>query len=214
MALTGFDPSLVNGSINKVKNAYENLIQVLGDDMQNQFVEGMADKWACADAQNFFTNNFKPAIDNLIQSSTTIFESVVSSMNSAGQAWATEESETYSPVSFSAINKTIDTSSIRDQIGGIKGIDLDLTPNVVAKLSTIATNAQSALSRAQQAVQNSGFVGGDQETNLVNSLGVIKNKIDTATKELTTETKSAIDSTIQRYGNTGGKISQAFSAEG
>ncbi|MBO5138556.1 MAG: hypothetical protein J6B89_02835 [Bacilli bacterium] len=214
MALTGFDPSLVNGSINKVKNAYENLIQVLGDDMQNQFVEGMADKWACADAQNFFTNNFKPAIDNLIRSSTTIFESVVSSMNSAGQAWATEQYETYSPVSFSAINKTIDTSSIRDSVGGLKGADLELTPAVVAKLSILEEDAYNALLSAQQAVQNSGFVGGDQQTNLINSLGTIKNNISIAMKDINADTKSAIDSTLQRYGNTGKRISQAFAAEG
>ena len=33
MALTGFNPDVVNSSINSVKAAYENLIQALGNDM-------------------------------------------------------------------------------------------------------------------------------------------------------------------------------------
>lgn len=214
MSLTGFDPDLVNGSINNVKSAYENLIQVLGDDMQNQFVVGMSDKWACTDAQNFFNNNFKPAIDNLIQGATTIFESVVNSMNSAGQAWASQTESAYAPVSFAAINKSIDTSSIRENIAGVRGVDLSAATTVAGKLSSIATSANSALTSAQQAVQNCGFVGGSMESNLVSALGVIKSKIDTATEELFTETKSAVDATVQRYGNQEGKVSEAFSTEG
>ena len=54
MAMTGFNPDEVNSSINSVKSAYEALIRALGDDMQNQFVGGMADKWACRNAQSFF----------------------------------------------------------------------------------------------------------------------------------------------------------------
>ena len=58
MGLSGFDPNLVNQSINSVQRAYENLIQALGDDMQTKFIGGMQDKWACNDAQQFFNNNF------------------------------------------------------------------------------------------------------------------------------------------------------------
>ena len=58
MALTGFDPSVVNSSINAVKSSYDSLIRALGDDMQNQFIGGMADKWACNQAQTFF-NTFR-----------------------------------------------------------------------------------------------------------------------------------------------------------
>ena len=214
MAMTGFDPSIVNSSIGSVKSAYQELITALGDKMQNQFVAGMADKWACNQAQQFFTNAFKPAIDSLISSSNVTFESVVSSMNSAGMAWAEQTDSSYSPQSFSMINKNIDASVIRENVGGIRGIDLDAANAVAAKLPAIAESAKSALTQAQNAVQNSGFIGGSQQANLVNSLGVIKSKIDTATEEITSETKNAIDATVANYSNTEGKISEAFQIQG
>ena len=210
MALTGFNPDVVNSSINQVKTAYENLIRVLGDDMQTQFVEGMSDKWACNNAQSFFNDVFKPAIDSLIVNANTIFESVVNSMNSAAQVWAQETNSSYNPQSFSLINKVIDTSVIQENIGGVRGIDLDQASPVASKLPTISENAKSALTSAQQAVQDCGFVGGSQSENLIASLGTIKNNIDTATEEIVTQSKNAIESTIQNYANTEGKISQAF----
>lgn len=214
MALTGFNPDLVNSSISSVRRAYENLIKALGDDMQSQFVAGMADKWACTQAQKFFNEAFKPAIDSLITSSNRTFESVVAAMNSAAQAWAQQTESSYSPQSFTAIMKTMDTSVIMENISGVRGIDLATSSNVVAKLSVIAEAAKSALSAAQNAVENCGFIGGEQQNNLINSLGVIKNNIDNATQEVTTQTKDAIQKTIEVYADTEGKVSQAFAAEG
>lgn len=213
MALTGFDPSEVNSSINSVKSAYENLIAALGDDMQNQFVSGMADKWACNDAQKFFNNGLKPAVESLIKSSNTIFESVVNAMNSGGKAWAAQTQSSYSGQTFSMINKSLDTSVIQENISGIRGIDLASATTVANKLTTIAESANSALTKAQQAVQNCGFIGGSQASNLIASLGTIKSKLDNATRELTSQAKSAIDKTVERYSDTEGKISQAFSAQ-
>lgn len=213
MALTGFDPELVNQSINSVKSAYNELIKALGDDMQNQFIGGMADKWACNQAQAFFNNAFKPSIDSLITSSNNIFESVVSSMNSAGQGWAAQTDSQYSVQSFSPISKTMDTSIILENINGVRGIDLAEANTIAAKLPMIAENAKQALTKAQQAVENCGFIGGNQSSNLVNSLMTIKNKIDSLVQEIVTESKNAIDKTVQSYSNTEGKISQAFAGK-
>lgn len=214
MALTGFNPDVVSSSINSVKSAYENLIRVLGDEMQNQFVQGMADKWACNQAQSFFNDTFKPAIDGLINKSNLVFESVVNSMNSAGQAWASETNSAYSPQSFSLISKSIDTSVIQENIQGVRGIDLEQASAVASKLSTISENAKSALSNAQQAVQNCGFIGGNQADSLISSLTTIKTNIDSVTEEITSQSRNAIERTIADYSNTEGKISQAFAGEG
>lgn len=212
MALTGFDPDLVNRSISSVKKAYEDLIKALGDDMQNQFIVGMSDKWACNQAQKFFNEAFKPAIDNLINGANKTFESVVAAMNSAAQAWAQQTESSYSPQSFTVILKAMDTSMIMENIGGVRGIDLATSSSIVAKLSVIAEAAKNALTAAQQAVQNCGFIGGNQEANLVNSLGIIKTNIDNATQEVTTQTKDAIQNTIEVYSDTEGKVSQAFAS--
>lgn len=213
MAMIGFDPEVVNKSIGSVKTAYTSLMDALGTRMQNDFIGGMQDKWCCKQAQNFFNNAFKPAVDQLINSSNQTFQSVVNSMNSAAQAWASQTDSSYSPQSFQTITKTMDTSGILENIGGTRGIDKDNATTVANKLPSIAQDAKTALTNAQNAVQNCGFIGGSQASNLINSLGVIKTNIDNATTQITTETESAINKTVESYSDTEGKISQAFTVQ-
>ena len=44
MAMTGFDPSLVNSSMNKVESAYTDLMAALKTRMQNDFVNSVWSK--------------------------------------------------------------------------------------------------------------------------------------------------------------------------
>ena len=136
---TGYNQGIVHESIGKVKNAYEELINAIGNQMQNDFVGGMSDKWACPDAQNFFN---------------TSFDTVVLSMNSAGSAWAATVGGTYDTVTFSTINKEMETSSILENINGIQGIDEVDTPTVLNQLPVIAENAKVALGNAVSAVHH------------------------------------------------------------
>lgn len=211
MALTGFDPDLVSTSIDKVISAYEELMKALGDDMQTQFVNGMQDKWACNDAQTFF-QNFKEADEELITKSNNTFESVVNSMNSAAQAWAESTGSNWGGKSFTRNDKKIDITGIQENIGGVRGVDPEAT-TVSAKLPTIATSAESALTNAQSAVSNCGFVGGNQEAELINSLGEIKNAISKTSSEISEACKKAIDETAQKYQDLGVKVSDAFAGK-
>ena len=213
MAMTGFDPEVVNQAIRNVKSAYESLIEVIGDRMQNEFVVGMQDKWACTQAKNFFENNFKPAIDSIIKSSNSTFESVVTSMNSAGQAWASQTESSYSPQSFTPLSKTIDAGVIMENIGGVRGVDKDAAQSIADKLPGLSEAARTALTDAQTAVQNSGFIGGSQQENLVASLGQIKTAIYGIIDKVTGETESAIRDTVQAYGDLGGKVAEAFALQ-
>ena len=210
MNFTGYNPEEVTMSINAIKAAYEELVSILGDRVQNEIVNGMSHKWACATAQNFFNNAFKPAVDGLLAGVNTTFESVVNAMNEAAQIWASNSGESYSPVSLSLIIKSMDTSVILDNIAGNRGIDLQQAQEVAAKLPAILDGAQTAVTNASSAVDNCGFVGGQQASNLKASLETIKNNISNATEQLTTETKTAFETTIQTYGDAAGQISQAF----
>lgn len=212
MALTGFDPSVVNQSIGAVKNAYNELINVLGDQVQNQFVDGMADKWACNNAQTFFAN-FKSVLDSLITDSNTVFESVVSSMSSAAAAWASDTNTEYSTTSLEVISKTINVEGIQENIAGVRGVDVDTATTTAGTLTTISANAESALSNAEQAVQQCGFIGGEQASNLIASLGKIKANISNAFTELSTSAKSGIEQTVSQYSDTAGKIAAAFAGQ-
>lgn len=213
MAMTGFDPSVVGTSIKAVDNAYKELVNQLGNEMQTKFVNGMADKWACVNAQTFFRDAFKPAVDELINNSNRVFESVIQAMNSAGRAWASSTGSSYSQVSFSVIDKKMDIGNIRENIGGVRGIDLQSTNSVINQLPVIATSAGQALTSAQQAVQNCGFIGGNQASNLISSLGTIKSRINSAVTDLTNEAKSAMEQTVSTYTDTEGQVSKAFQAE-
>ena len=158
--------------------------------------------------------SFTLAIDSIIQSSNSTFESVVSSMNSAGQSWASQTESSYSPQSFTPMSKTIDAGVIMENIGGVRGIDKEAAQGVASKLPSLASEANQALSNAQSAVQNSGFIGGSQQANLVDSLGQIKTKIDEIVNNITNETKTAVDQTVEAYGDLEGKVSQAFTIQG
>ena len=208
--LTGYNPEEVTMSINSIKNAYEELVTNLGERVQSEVVNGMADKWACINAQKFYNEAFKPSIDGLLAGINTTFESVVNAMNEAAQLWASDCGEVYSPVAFALIIKNMDTSCICENIAGVRGIDLDQASQVAAKLPSIAAEAESAVSKASAAVDSCGFIGGSQAANLKASLDVIKTNIINATNEITTQTKSAFESTVATYGNTAGQISQAF----
>ena len=213
MGLTGFDPSIVNQSISAVKTAYESLIQALGNDMQTKFIGGMSDKWACKEAQTFFNSSFKPAIDSLIVGSNRTFQSVADTMNAAANEWARLTGAAYTPKQFTVTEKSMDTSSILENIGGVRGCDAVAAKEVATQLPQIAESAKSALTAAQQAVQNCGFVGGNQEANLIQSLTQIKTNIDNATQEISTQTKEAINQTADAYQTIEGEISRAFAGQ-
>lgn len=212
MALTGFDPAVVQQSINGIKNAYTALMQALGSDMQTNFVNGMATSWACTESQKFFNEALKPAVDGLITSSDTVFVSVVEAMNSAAQGWASRTQTEYSPVTFTPQNYRIDVSGIQENIGGVRGIDAASANTAAAKLPTIASSASAALSSAKTAVANCGFLGGDQAANLQASLATIESKINEATTELTGQVKTAIDTSVTNYGDLAGQVAAAFNA--
>lgn len=210
--LTGFDPEQVRTSINKVINSYNDLMDQIGERMQKDFVNGMADKWACKQAQNFF-ESFKNTTDSLIAGANQTFESVVKSMNDSAIAWANSTDSSYSPVQFTIRQITMNISNIMENINGVRGIDLQSSDSVSSKLALIKNDASSSLQNAKNAVTDCGFVGGGQETNLIAALDSIRKNIDSAITNLTEQSKKAIDDTKATYGDVEGKVSQAFQGQ-
>ena len=210
MNLTGFNPEVVTASINGVKGAYSNLIDALGTQVQTQIVDGMSQYWACTQAQEFYTQAFKPLIDSLIVASNSTFQSIVASMNSAANNWAIQTKSSWSGMSIETVDKKVDTSSILENINGNRGIDEVEARNVAAKLNPIADNAKNALTEAQNAVSSCGFLGGSQAAELQASLATIKNNIDKAVEEATQSTSNAINKTVEAYGSLSKDVSTAF----
>lgn len=212
MALTGFNPEEVKTSINAINSAFSSLMQAIQADMQSEFVGGMADKWACKQAQDFF-NEYKGIMNTLINKSNDVFKSVVDSMNSAAQAWAQSTNSEFSKITFTEKKTQITVDSIKENINGVRGIDLQAATTVAAKLNTIAQSAEGALTNAQRAVDTCGFIGGNQATNLVNALGTVKKNINDAVRTISDDAKKAIDNTVTAYTDTEGKVSSAFNGQ-
>lgn len=210
MALTGFDPQLVKTSIGKVKNAYDSLISQIGTNMQNKFVNGMQDKWACKEAQEFFKNAFKPTIDKLNSTTDETFKSVVEAMDSAADNWAKTTKSDYSKSGFTPKNVKMNVDVIKENIKGVRGVDVATATGVADKLKEIAREAGSALDNAKSAVNNCGFVGGSQQENLISSLNKVKTSINNAVETITNDVHKAIKNTVSAYSDLEGKVSAAF----
>lgn len=213
MALTGFDPNLVSTSINNVESAYNELMQTLYSETQSQFINPMGNYWACKDAQQFFTQKFKPALDQLLKGSFMVFNSVVQAMNSAAQEWAKQTQSQWVAKSFGGQIRSVDVSAIKENINGVRGADNKNATSTVAKLATIATKSNTALEHAANAVRNCGFVGGNQGVNLINSLSTIRNNINAACTELMNATTNAINTTTKSYGALTQNVETAFTGE-
>lgn len=209
MALTGFDPQLVYSSIARVQSAYDSLMQALISDTQSKFVNPMGDAWACNDAMQFFASA-QTAFNAQITGATQVFTTVVEAMNSAARAWANSTKSEYGERNFSPNNGKVDVSCIKENIGGVRGIDEGPANSAISQLAVIKSAADSALDQAANAVSNCGFVGGSQESNLINSLNKIKSSISTSFGELTDAAKTAMDATVQTYGTIESNVSNAF----
>lgn len=212
MSMTGFDPQVVNQAIGGVKNAYSKMAQDLSTDVQNQFVNTMEQVWCSPEGIEFMQNKFQPVMKNLNTSIDQTFESVVNSMNSAGQAWAqTTGGAEYSPQTFESTMQNIDVSGMRNAApDGTVGIDKELAQQYAQKFQALITQAIDALTEARNSVTNSGFVGGEQEANLNNSLETIKTNMQNSASQLSTEVANYINKTVENYSDTEGKISAAF----
>lgn len=215
--LTGFNPGVVQTSISGVKTAYNNLIEQIGNRMQNEFINGMAEMWACDEAVDFFTNVVKDNIDRLIPAVNATFESIVRVMDDQARIWAenTGNASVYVSTQFEQNPKTsVDVSNIQNATAtGERGIDVDNYGPVVKKLPDIYEQAKSAAQAAQQAVSNCGFLGGDQAETLYNSLERVKNSIDSAIATITQLLQTNIDNTVSRYGALQTQASSRFQVE-
>lgn len=216
--MTGFNPELVSQTIRRVQSAYENTVNAFFDGMQNKFVNRMSEIWACNVAVDFFNTVVKEQVDNIIGDSnrggiTMVFNSVVESINSAAITWAGDTQSEYQSQSLNVITKSLDVSNVRENINGIRGIDLEAVQGITSQLSDILSDTTTALNSAIEAVRDSGFVGGAQESNLVDSINVIKRNIESAVEYINSDCQLKVKTTVEQYENTAGRIAQAFAGE-
>ena len=211
MALTGFDPAQVNSSINSVNAAYRELMEAVITATQTKFIDQMANQWACKEAQVWF-ESFTNVINELAAGCTRTFGSVVSTMNEAAQHWAEETGGTeYQSISFSPALLKCNSDGIKENIGGVRGVDKEHATDTVSKLTSIETACNNALNNAKKAVLTCGFMGGNQAESLKASLDQIGVNVAKAVTDTSSAAKTAINNTVTAYGDQAANISNAFS---
>ena len=142
-----------------------------------------------------------------------VYDSIANAMNSAAKTLASTSGSTWSNVDIVIKEPIIDLSSIKDNINGVKGIDLVNATNTLEQLETTILSAiTSALESALTAISSSGFVGGDMESSLKSSITSIKTSIEAAFSQIKTAANTAINDTISKYSTDASNISTAFSS--
>ena len=213
MALLGTNNEAIKTSLSGIDSAYKAVITELKDNMQTKFVDEMATKWACHEAQEFF-GKFKEVVDGLLKDTYTTFDSIIDSINSAGKAWATEQgdSSVWTDHNFSAQGaETISVDCIKENLNGDRGIDDGAKTFTLTTLDRIYINADNALESARTSVNSTGFLGGDQETTLQSSIKSIRDNLSKTIQTLKTDAVNAIDATVEKYKQVGTKVTNAFS---
>ena len=210
MAFTGYDPNVVRTAITNIGNSYDALIDALVTKNQTNFVQAMGSVWACEQAKQFF-RAYQIDIATLVLEVNKVYNSIVSAMNGAAMTLASTSGSTWSNQEITISGASIDLSPIKEDINGVKGIDLANATTTLEQLDTILTDVTSALESTLTAISNSGFVGGDMESSLKSSITNIKTSIEAAFSQIKTAANTAINDTISKYSTDASNISTAFS---
>lgn len=211
MAFTGYDPNVVRTAITNIGNSYDALIDALVTKNQTNFVQAMGSVWASEQAKEFFSA-YQTDIARLVLEVNKVYDSIANAMNSAAKTLASTSGSTWSNVDIVIKEPIIDLSSIKDNINGVKGIDLVNATNTLEQLETTILSAiNSALESALTAISSSGFVGGDMESSLKSSITSIKTSIEAAFSQIKTAANTAINDTISKYSTDASNIATAFS---
>ena len=212
MAFKGFDPAVVTESINKVKTAYDNFITAIPYDVQAKFVNGMHDKWACKQAQDFFAI-FKGEIDRIVESTNITIESVVNSMNSGAKLWAATTETTWSDISISTSSFKLDVDGIQENINGVRGIDTEASSTAKTLLDSILSDAKKAISDLRTAVIECGFIDATESSNLQRSIAQISQAMDTISTNLLEQCDNSIKLTVANYEEASNRIASAYAGQ-
>jgi len=202
----------ISRALKDIKSVYENLYNILSIDVQRNFVDELANMWACNYAVEFFNNVFKPSFDKLLDNVNAAFANIVESIVSAGVAWAETNGGTFADQGLTLKTNKIDVSGIRENINGVRGINVN-AQTIANRLSTISSRAETELTNIINAAETSGFYGSSMPENLVSSLTQIKNEMADVIATLNNDVQQYVNKTAEEYRELATSTAKAFSGE-
>lgn len=213
MSITGTSASEISASLNRVQAAYDSLMAALHGRMQSDFIDQLGEEWFSEQAQKYFNNTVKPVMDDMLSASYKTFQNIVETMNGWGANWAQLHETSWSNIQFNGELKTVSVDCIKLENGeGRKGIFEEEANATAAGLASIESDVNSAVSEAESAVHECGFVdpGSSMESTLISSLNAIKSKFEEAIAQVREGFKSAVNETVEQYASLKSKTSEAF----
>ena len=209
---SGIDNSGAKRFLKILNEAYEDLMRVLFS-RTGEFIDEMGRYWAAPVAREFFTRIFIPKVNEMITYCHTTMSTVNSTVNNASTTWAKHNKATWSNVSFAASSKKqLDgaASAIKDSINDIQGIDKANAITAMSKFRNYKKDIMEAINKVASAANKAGFLGGNQNSSLVNAMKKLATKLTNAMEEITLAMEKAITQTVEIYEDKEGKISSSF----
>lgn len=208
-----FDLSIVNSCSGKVETDYYDIYFEMHDRVQNEFINQMQDKWACEKAQNFFNNDFKGRMESLIININSLYRYIIDVIFDEADSWARSTDWEFYPGTFETYSPYFDTSCIRTEINGIKGIDLDKSMDVVNILRTLKANAEYFLKRTRETINGCIFIDENKKEYIFESIDDVKTNLYNSLAGVFEDTEKYIKKTVEDYKDTRGIIERSFNEE-
>ena len=198
--------------LKKVNTTYDRLMNVLFNKTE-EFIEEMGRYWAAPVARDFFTKIFVPQINALLSYSHQLMNSVNSTVNNASERWARHNKAIWTIVPFTGVTKRVideTASAIKEQINGVQGIDKINAIEAMKKFANYKKDIEEILAEAIRAANGAGFLGGTQESSLINAITKLKNKMTSSIDTITRDMNTAITKTVELYEDQEGRVSKVF----
>lgn len=210
----GFNPeklllhySLVGDKASELVRAiYSQYFYQLGD---------IAMYWASPEAVEF-ANKLCENANDFLTKSTEILVSVVNNIKAAGDRWSQTTGYTLvleSKESQVRTYKTTLVSNVRESINGIVGVDKPLMSSCIEG----GTSHFNDLSECEYAaeglilnIKDLSFIGAEQMESLIATVNKIVDDMKEKQRSINADAKYVMQQTLDKYSNTGEKISQAF----
>ena len=212
MALTGIKAEEVNASLRSIQNSYNELMRALVTDMNNQFVNEIANLWVCKEAVDFFNGDYTTTCNSMKKAVNETFRSIFDAMNGAAATYAANDGTSggsYTRVEFSEDTANVNVGTIKENEGGLRGADVEgIKSTTESKLGTILGTIQGALSKTETSVETSGFYDAEssQANALRTSISTIKNSIEKNFEQIKEALVEQANATSQKFGDIKSKI--------